>query len=197
MGFLVSPQFLVRSKRVGAVRVLARVRLRPWGRMKGGDVRSKLVVFRERLQAIRFCTLEGRFSKRPTVLNPRLPSTASLPYASTRALSDAALSRTSSGNPLLGTRRGDRNQGDESGRELEDESLVDKTYCRSRTRTGAAIDTAQLNATDRTRKFRRKDPPPLCGTFRVLQAYTACYTTCHNQRKCNGISSSRFSLASR
>ena len=175
--------------------MFASIQLRPRRKMKGGDVGSELVVFRERLRAIRFCTLDGPFSKYPVDLNPTLPSTVFLPYASTRALSNVALSKTSSSNPLPGTQRGDRNQADESGRELGDESLVDTIYCRSYTQTAAVIDTLQLNATDRVRNFESKDPPPLYASSRVPRAYTACYTICRSQRKCSGTSSLRFSPA--
>ena len=193
MGFLVGPQLLVRSKRLGTVRMLTSIRLRPRRRMKGGDVGSKLMVFREGLRAIHFCTLEGPFSEYPINLDPTLPSTVFLLYASTRALSNVVRSKTSSGN--LGTRRGDRNQADESGRELGDGSPVDKIYCRSCTQTAAVIDTVQQNAVSSAR-LESKDPPPLYGSSRVPQAYTACYTIYHSQRKCNGTSSSRFSPAS-
>jgi len=113
---------------------------------------SKLVVLRERLRAIHLCTLDRTFSEYSIDLNPTLPSMVSLPYVSTRVLSNAARSKTSSSNPLLGTQRGDRNQADESGRELGDESLVDMIYRRSCTQTAAVIDRVQLNATDRAER---------------------------------------------
>ena len=125
--------------------------------MKSGDVCSKLVVFRERLRAIRFCTLDRPLSKYPIDLNLGLPSTVFLLCASTGALSDAALSKTSSSNPLPDTQRGDRNQADGSGRELGDESLADMIYCRSCTQTAAVIDMVQLNATS-SAKFRNERP---------------------------------------
>ena len=84
---------------------------------------------------------------------PATPSTVSPPYASTRALSNVAWSKTSSSILLLGTQKGDQNQVGESGRELGDESLVDKIYCKSRTRTAATINTVQPNASDQMRKI--------------------------------------------
>ena len=165
----------------------------PSRRMKGGDVRSELMVFRERLQAFRFCALDKPFSEHPIGLNPVLPSTVSPPYASTRALSNAERSKTSSNNPLLGTRRGDRNRVDVNGSGLGDESPVDTIYCKSCTRT-AAYDRVQFSQT--LRKFETENPPPLYVTSRVPRAYTACCTICHSQKKCNGTFSSRPSPTS-
>ena len=173
--------------------MLAPIRFRPSRGVKGGDVCSKLVVLRERLQAIHFCTLERLFRDYPTDLGLRLPSTVSPPYVLIRAPSNVARSKTSSSNPLLGTQRGDRNQADENGRELGGGSLVDTIYCKSYTRTAAAIGTIQLGAEDRTRKFGTKDPPPLYATSRVPRAYTAYYMICYSRKRCNGTFSSRFS----
>ena len=195
MGFLVGSQLLVRGKRLGTVRMVASIRLRPRRRMKGGDVCSELVVFRERLRAIHFCALNGPFSEYPTDLNPTLPSTVFLLCASTRALSDVALSKTSSSNPLPGTQRDDRNQADGSGSGLGDECLVDKIYCRSCTQTAAVIDTVQLNALAQARNFESKGPPPLYASSRVPQAYTACYMIYRNQM-CSDTFSSCSSTAS-
>ena len=155
-------------------------------------------MFRERLQAIRFCTLDRPFSEciRLRDVNLVLPSTVSPPYASTRALSDVARSKTSSSILLLGTQKGDQNQVGESGRELGDESLVDKIYCKLCTRTAATINRVQSSASDRMQNFKTKGSPPLYATSRVPQAYTAYYTICRTQKKCNGTFSSRFSSAS-
>jgi hypothetical protein len=84
--------------------------------------------------------------------DPVTPSTVSPPYASTRALSNVARSKTSSSILLLDTQRGDQNRVGESGRELEDESLVDKIYCKSRIRTAATIIAIQPSASDRMQK---------------------------------------------
>ena len=155
-------------------------------------------MFRERLQAIRFCTLDRPFSEciRLRDVNLVLPSTVSPPYASTRALSDVARSKTSSSILLLGTQKGDQNQVGESGRELGDESLVDKIYCKPSTRTAATIIAIQPSASDRMQIFETKGSPPLYATSRVPQAYTAYYTICRTQKKCNGTFSSRFSPTS-
>ena len=153
---------MVRSKRLGAIGTLAPIRFRPSRGVKGGDVCSKLVVFRERLQTIHFCTLERLFRDYPIVLGLRLPSTVSPPYVLIRAPSNVVRSKTSSSNPLLGTQRGDRNQAGENGRELGGGSLVDTIYCKSYTRTAAAIGTIQLGAEDRTRKFGTRPTSPVC-----------------------------------
>lgn len=128
--------------------MLALILLRPNRGMKGGDVFSKLVVLRKRLQAIRFCTLV-LFSDYPIDLDQALPSTISPPYVSTRALSNVAQSRTSLSNPPLGTQRGDRNQVGENEHGLGGASLVDTTYCKSCTRTAATVDMAQPDVVDR------------------------------------------------
>ena len=133
--------------------------------MDARDVCSKVVVFRERLQAIRFRTLDAGRSAHihSSYLNPALPSTVSPPCVSTRALSNVARSKTSSGNPLLGNQRGDRNQVDGNGRELGDVSLVDKIYRKSCTRTAAAINNRSAKRQRSTAKIENKRPTsPVC-----------------------------------
>lgn len=92
-----------------------------------------------------------------------LPSTFSPPCVSTRALSNVARSKTSSSNPLLGTRWGDRSQVDESGRGLGDESLVDKIYHKSCTRTAAAINSGSAKRQRPDTKIENQRPTsPVC-----------------------------------
>ena len=59
--------------------------------------------------------------------------------------------------------------------------------------------TIQANVSDRASKFKtkKKNTPPLYVTFRVLQAYKACYTIFRSQKKYNDTCSSCFSPASR
>ena len=109
--------------------------------MCSGNVCSKMMVFRKRLQAVRICTLNiGHSTDIHRVLRQALPSIVSLLCVSTRAPSSVAQSKIALSNPLLNTQRGDQDQVGENESGLGDESPVDKIYCKSCIRMAATID---------------------------------------------------------